>query len=404
MLAAGDSLAVFKSGDDGGGSIYYHTPKETGIDIMPKIYPVSYVHSGIAAIGPSISFFDDPLFLSTLGVTALDKRAINLEKSIAIRSHNVNPRLLSENLKAAEMTKWLGYLVVLTGERIYLADSRQTFNHSTGSTEYEWYFLSGIGSYSNSDKVYRFSDFAPDGYYVHDNPGELCTEDVYGTLENGKTVLFAEIEGKRYTVYTEEENVDGTFSPASCVHSPDGELLLFGTESGDVCIFNNDMRSEPPLYMLKAENFDYEDYKEHHNGELNPYYYSFDLHRPRYILRTANDNGGFSNLTKNTVKKSFALKYKSIGKGEVVCRAGTDKGNFREVGVISDTYFDFGDFDFSRLGFENSKEKTVALPENEKNWVEKSIALYSEGFGAPFGVCSITYKFKIKGRIKNQKG
>ena len=32
ILAAAESLAIFKSGDDGGGSIYYHTPKETGDD------------------------------------------------------------------------------------------------------------------------------------------------------------------------------------------------------------------------------------------------------------------------------------------------------------------------------------------------------------------------------------
>jgi hypothetical protein len=239
MLAAGDSLAVFKSGDDGGGSSYYHTPKETGIVIMPKVYPVTYVHSGISAIGPSISFFDDPIFLSTLGVTALDKKAINLERSIATRSHNVNPRLLSENLKEAEMTKWLGYLVLLTGERIYLADSRETFSHSTGNVEYEWYFLSGIGSFSGGDTVYRFSNYAPEGFYVHERVGEVCSGEVYGTMENVVTVLYVEIDGKRYTVTSMEERVGGVFSPATCVHSPDGELLLFGTESGDVCIFNN---------------------------------------------------------------------------------------------------------------------------------------------------------------------
>jgi hypothetical protein len=36
LLAAGDSLAVFKSGDDGGGSIYYHTPESTNSSLLPK--------------------------------------------------------------------------------------------------------------------------------------------------------------------------------------------------------------------------------------------------------------------------------------------------------------------------------------------------------------------------------
>jgi hypothetical protein len=44
---------------------------------------------------------------------------------------------------------------------------------------------------------------------------------------------------------------------------------------------------------------------------------------------------------------------------------------------------------------------TAALPERERGWVEKSIALYSEDFRSPFGVYSIGYRYRISGRIKN---
>jgi len=144
LLCTSDSLAVFKSDDDGCGSIFYHSPKMTDNPIMPKIYPVSYIHSGIAAVGDSATFFDDRLFLSPLGLSALDKQKINLERSIGIRSHNVNRMLLSEDLSQISIARWCGYLALCANGRIYLADSRQTFTHSSGNTEYEWYFLSGI--------------------------------------------------------------------------------------------------------------------------------------------------------------------------------------------------------------------------------------------------------------------
>ena len=167
MLSSADSLLVFKTADDGGGSIFYHTPKETGIDVMPKIYPVSYTHNGIGAFGSSISFFDDPIFISKTGICAVDKKTISLEKSIACRSHNVNALLLSENLKDASLAEWCGYLAVGINGKIFLADSRRTFMHESGYREYEWYFMNGIGTHENDRRVYRYSSIAHTGYKVH---------------------------------------------------------------------------------------------------------------------------------------------------------------------------------------------------------------------------------------------
>ena len=159
LLAVGDSLAVFKERDDGGGSIYYHTPAATGIGTLTKIYPTSYVHSGFVAKGKAISFFDDPVFVSSKGISALAKKNINLERSIVTRSSNVNKRLLSEDLSKIKLAIWKGYLVVLAEDKIYLADSRSSFITKSGDIEYEWYYLSGIGSYRNDRKVYRYSPF-----------------------------------------------------------------------------------------------------------------------------------------------------------------------------------------------------------------------------------------------------
>ena len=402
MLATGDSLAVFKSGDDGGGSIYYHTPMETGADILPKIYPVSFIHSGISAVGDSISFFDDPIFISALGVTALDKKRINLERSVAVRSHNVNARLLSENLTKISLTEWCGYLVVMAEGNIYLADSRQTFTNKSGSTEYEWYYLTGIGTYLGEKKVFRYSPTASDGYTAHQNADDIIPGDVYmDVLDGGKTVYYTRENGMKYEAYTLGEAAGGDFSPSSCVCGAKGGLLLFGTESGDVCVFNNDKRGEPPPWIKSAQDYDGKEYKRTFGERIHPYYYSFASHAPRYALTTPKDNGGFSNLTKNTVKNTLAIKAKNFGCGGFTFEVYNDKNGYREVARLPASSIDFAEIDFSSLSFFNTESLTVPLKEKEKGWIEKEINLYSDGFSSPFGIYSITFRFSIKGKIKN---
>ena len=160
MLSVGDSLAVFKSDDDGCGSIFYHTPRLTETDFIPKIYPVSNIHSGIPAIGAQASFRDDPVFISKNGLCALSRGSIEPERSIYCRSHNVNPLLLSEDLTSISLSRWRGYLAVFAGGRVYLADSRATFKHASGDIEYEWYLLNGIGTYRGDQMVYKYASRA----------------------------------------------------------------------------------------------------------------------------------------------------------------------------------------------------------------------------------------------------
>ncbi len=402
MLAGGDSLAVFKSGDDGGGSIYYHTPKETGIGILPKIYPVSYVHSGIAAVGEAISFFDDPLFLSPLGCTALDKKMINLERSVTTRSSNVNAKLLSEDLSGASMAKWCGYLAIQTGEHVYLADSRQTFTNSEGRTEYEWYYLTGIGSYLNARRIFKYSETAKKGYSVR---VEKVHEEVFGevymtTTATNEAVYYTTENGIDYEVYTDGEMRDGSFYPASCVCAAEGDLLFFGTTGGDVCVFNNDKRGVAPDYVRGMSDFDEAEYKQSFGNRIHPYYYSFDGHAPCYAMKTVSDDGSIPHFTKSTVKHSLTVKLRCLGSGSVSCEVGTDVKGYSEIAELPDACMNFAEFDFASLSFENKDYVTVALKERERGWIEKNVGFYSNKYMSPFGVYSITYRFSVKGRIK----
>ena len=403
MLGSADALLVFKAGDDGGGSIYYHTPTDTGIDIIPKIYPVSYIHKGLCALGGATSFFDDPVFICALGLCGIDKKTINLEKSISCRSHNVNPKLLEEDLSKISIAEWCGYLVLQAGGHIYLADSRQTFIHDTGAREYEWYYLSGIGTYTGSQTVYRYSARIVPNFQNHPDTDTVTKASVYSTrLSNGAFVYYTNENGKRYVVEPTEEKRGGTFNPASAICNVGSQLLFFGTESGDICLFNNDKRGIAPQHLAANVDFDAKEFYESYGRDIHPYYYSFDDHAPLYAVQTVNDNGNFPHLSKDTVKRSLVLKMKCFGKQGLKAEAVTDNSTYSEICTIPDYKLDFSDFDFSSMSFENSPYRTIEINEKQKGWVEKNLALYSKEFRSPFGICSITYRFTLKGRIKTK--
>ena len=119
LLAVRDMLAVFKEGDDGDGSIFYHKREATNLDVVDTIYPVAYVHSGICSSGGCLSFLDDPVFLTNDGLMALNHENINYQRNVVCRSHNVNYALLKENLSNASLCEWLGYLVIGVNGKIF---------------------------------------------------------------------------------------------------------------------------------------------------------------------------------------------------------------------------------------------------------------------------------------------
>ncbi len=402
LLTAGDSLAVFKSGDDGGGSIFYHTPKETDMDILPKIYPVSYTHSGICARGDSISFFDDPIFISPLGVSALEKKNINLARSVAVRSHNINPSLLTESAKDITLAEWQGYLAVAVNGTVYLADSRDMFTHPTGNTEYEWYILKGVGTYQNDTRVYRYASTPYPGTRLHERIDEPTDETVYSyDYSPDLTVYYTFEGGVMYAVTPTEQMSGGTFSPAVYIHGcGDGKYLFFGTECGDICLFNNDKRGEPPVYS--SESLSNEEKRERYGRRIHTSYYSFAGHAPKYALSTVRDDCGIPHLTKSTVKHSLAVKLRTFGHGRIVCEVGTDRSGYSETAEIPNSEMKFDDLDFSSMTFSEGSDVTLPISEKEKKWVEKDIGFYADDFASPFGISSIAYRFTVKGRIKKQ--
>ena len=403
LLAVRDMLAVFKEGDDGSGSIFYHKKEMAAYGALDTIYPVAYAHSGILSSGGALNFLDDPVFLTDNGVMALARENINYQRNIEYRSHNVNFALLKDDLSRASLCEWLGYLLIGVNGKIFLADSRATFSHPAGSREYEWFLLEDIGAYSGDYTVYRYS---PDAYadtYVHPTlVGEAAehSEIISQADDKGELYYYVLLGGVKYRVVPTEEMNGGEFFPAT-VFISHGNRLFFATDDGHVCVFNNDMRGIAPESVRSSPDFDEDVYLASMGHKLHPLFYSFAGHAPSYVVRTSLDDCGIPHLTKNTVKKSLVIKAKSPVGGAISCEVSTDGGDPRHVGAFPIMGADFIDFDFSNPPWRVSDYTSYVLGEKEKRWIEKQITLTAGGFAAPISLYSISYRYVIKGKIKN---
>ena len=402
MLSVRDMLAVFKEGDDGSGSIFYHKRENTGSDTLSRIYPTAYVHSGICANGPCTSFLDDPVFITAEGLYALESENINYQRNVACRSHNVNFKLLKEDLSAVDLCSWLGYLVVGVGGNIYLADSRAMFTHPTGNREYEWFLLRGIGTHSNDERVYVYSyESSPIATAHKTKSGAKATaQSVYSTEHEGTIYYYVEENGVRYAINLTDERSGGTYYPATRFISH-GKYLFFSTENGDVCVFNNDKRGIAPDRVMSSPDFDAEEYAASMADKIHPDYYSFAGHAPGYVIKTALDNCGIPHLTKSTVKNSLVIKAKTYAPDSITCHIATDKSDGDYLDVFPPAEVGFDDFSFDSPIWHTSRYSSTALAEREKRWIEKQIILSSDKYCSPISIYSIAYRYCIKGKIKN---
>ena len=400
LLSVGNTLAVFKENDDGTGSIFYHAPKETGEGVVSKIYPVSDIHSGLVGLGAVISYYDEPIFVSESGISALPKTSLDRERSVRIRSRRIHPRLLGEDLSEVSLSKWCGYLVVCVGGKIFLGDYRQFSSDASGS-EYEWYYLTGIGAYSGDQTVYRFHS-KPAPYYALALADQVTTSTVHSEIApDGKKHYYVKPGPFKYEVYMTEEKRGGTFSPAKIVFSV-GKLLFFATEDGTLCLFNNDKRGKAPasrIFDSEEERLEYERFL---GNRLHPSYYSFASHAPHYELSTKADNCDIPHLEKDSVRNSLSLKCRMEGASEATLLVRTERDGYETALCIRGGTLDFGEVDFSTFVFSSEEFQTFACRGRVKKFIEKQISLVSDTFASPIALSSIAYRYTIRGKIKNK--
>ncbi len=404
MLNSLGALLVFTKDDEHGGCIYYHTARDTGLNMPTRIYPISYIHSGVCAKGGAISFYDDPVFLTRGGLFGIDKQKISLDRAIGARSHNINSQLICHTLDKAMLALWCGYLAIFIGDRIYLADSRATFLHPSGSYEYEWYMISGVGSPTGvKESVYIYSDTANEHTAVHKNVGLICENTVYSAaLDGGETYYYSEEGGVRYALYNSGMVRCENMSEPSAVLSVNEERLIFGTECGDIFCFNNDLRGVAPPELASMDDFDEEEYRRNYGSIIHPSFYSFGGITPRYAVRLPLDDCSIPYLTKSTVRGSLIIKCRYRGDGEVITEVATDKNGYSEISGIVGGAFDFSSISFDKISLSCDEVMTIPIMECERGWVEKQIAIYSLGYNSPIALHSVSYRYKIKGKIKKQ--
>lgn len=434
MLPVANALLVLKGDTEQDGAVYYHTPYETGIDVMPKTYPSEAGLAGIGCLGAACNFLDDPVFVSRLGLEAISQLKIASERSKEHRSSLVDAKLVNlDGLKDARLCEWGGYLVLLVDGKMFLADSRQVYQNDRGEIEYEWYYLEDIGVFENQYPLKKYITEYPqifldkDGnreplivsyegkdYTVQlitdvfaENPptevaqsvktytGEITLDKSYGEgtdrVENIVTYQFD------YAIYPHNngfvaflcdgtgEEVGGTFCPAVSVKTiddgehEDRENIFFGTTNGVVCSFNFDKRKD---------------------GVIPTDAYSFDNRTIHSGCALKMDNCGVPHMTKTTVKKSTVIKVKSFLRTAAKVRVRTNKNPYAEIARISATRFDWDHMDFSDFSFVVGEDSLFSIREKEKKWVEKQYYIYSDEYKKPFALFYAAYKYFVAGKFK----
>lgn len=137
MVAGNNALWVFKEPSQADTTVFYHNPVVDSD--YGKIYPSTHSSIATGCIATGINFNDDIAFFSDRGMEAINGD-ITTEQVIAHRSSFVDRKLLSETkYKEMLLEEWEGYLLVIVGKKVYLADSRVVTgvdNHY----EYEWFY------------------------------------------------------------------------------------------------------------------------------------------------------------------------------------------------------------------------------------------------------------------------
>lgn len=137
MVPGNNALWVFREPSDQNTNIFYHVPSLD--EDYGKIYPSSHSSVSLGCIGGAINFNDDIVFFSLNGMEGISAD-ITTEQFASHRSSVVDRLMTSHDLyKNMLLQEWRGYLLVIMGMDVYLADSRAVYQNES-HMEYEWYY------------------------------------------------------------------------------------------------------------------------------------------------------------------------------------------------------------------------------------------------------------------------
>jgi hypothetical protein len=167
LVAGNNALWVFREPSEANTNVFYHTPT---IDAdYGKIYPSTHSSITIGCVGKAINFNDDIIFFSERGMEGISGD-VTTEQAAAHRSSLVDRKLIAESgYKNMILEEWEGYLLVIIGNKVYLADSRTAFT-TENHIEYDWFYwemekeitcarvYEGVLYLGTADGVYTLTD------------------------------------------------------------------------------------------------------------------------------------------------------------------------------------------------------------------------------------------------------
>lgn len=359
-------------------------------------YRISEGVSGIGCVSEGINFFGDSLFVSERGVESFGLKNSSHEKYLEHRSSYIDRELLSSgiSLEKSRLAVWEGYLVLLIGDKIYLADSRQPVSEMG----YEWFVLDGICAYENDRYVYRYRSTYPSdgkdykGYalYLKDSEEKVDFDKVrsYEYERIGKVYYTVE-DGISYLVDRDGELEGGDRFYASAIYS-DGELLFFGCENGALCLFNNDKRGA----TVKEESVK--------GAEIHRSFYNRCGHKYISGFSTKSSDCGYMGISKNSVRSSTLIKLRADPGLSLTVKVRSDREPWQICDLIKGGDTSFYAVDFSSATHKASEFINVICRENKRRFTEKQFFIYSDTVNSPFGIYSMSYRWKIAGRVRER--
>lgn len=229
MVAGNNALWVFREPSDANTNVFYHTP--TIDDEYGKIYPSSHSSVTTGCVGKAINFNDDIVFFSERGMEGISGD-ITTEQVVAHRSTLVDRKMIAEaDYKNMILEEWEGYLLVIIGNKVFLADSRTAFTNED-HIEYDWFYWEfdkevkctrvkdGILYVGTKDGIYTLTDYKGDveSYWVtpkdkFKNPHKLKTTNKKGSVAEatGDISVYAKLEDTDFELIGTYENVTDYF-------------------------------------------------------------------------------------------------------------------------------------------------------------------------------------------------
>lgn len=241
IIAKEGSLWLFKSTDDGDGSIIAFGKATRTISTVGRSYKAISISDGFA-------------ILTDLGLTVISKIGSEDEKITGI---TIPDRFIRGDVCLCE---WPGGIAIYKNGEIYLARISD-----------ENMIINGIGEYSGDRRVYRYTPLCGNLRHRDKRAHRIVTEEVYSRITpEGELNYYTIIGGMEYPVYPTAERTGGVLIPADFIFT-DGLRMWFARGQG--------------LYLFSSEYTDMLPYPTE-NGEppteeqVNGYY--FAGHMPQY--------------------------------------------------------------------------------------------------------------------------